>query len=86
MKSKKPPADQLTAKGWKPPARFNRSADRTRSADARAGSRGNKRLRNVGPREKDYPPRTVHFYNCDGSYAGSAVVRHSPECPGGCPA
>lgn len=71
MKSKKPPADRLTAKGWKPPARFNRSADRTRSADSRAGSRRNRRLRNVGTRAKDYPPGFMHLYHCDGTYAGS---------------
>jgi hypothetical protein len=59
--------------------RSNPSADRTRSADARAGSRRNKQLRSVGPRAKDYPATTIHYYNCDGSYAGSATIRHTPR-------
>ena len=61
--------------------RRSHSADRTRSADARAGSRRNKRLGTVGAREKDYPPGWVHLYNCDGSWAG-AECRNILHCIG----
>lgn len=46
-----------------------RSADRTRSARSRAGSRRNKRLRNVGPRSSDYPKGWRRFYHCDGTFS-----------------
>lgn len=57
--------------------RNNRSADRTRSADARAGSRRNRRLGTVGARAKDYPRGWTHFCHCDGSYSHSEA-RHVP--------
>lgn len=50
--------------------RSNHARDRTRSADARAGSRRNKRMGTVGAREKDYPPGWNHMYHCDGTWAG----------------
>lgn len=62
--------------------RRSHSADRTRSADARAGSRRNRRLGTVGAREKDYPRGWVHLYNCDGSWAGAECmdILHSLSC------
>jgi hypothetical protein len=44
-------------------------ADRTRSAKWRAGTRRNKRLRNVGPRAGDYPRGWRRFYHCDGTFS-----------------
>lgn len=44
------------------------SGDRTTSPRKRAGSRRNKRLRNVGSFATDYPADWTRFYQCDGSF------------------
>lgn len=49
--------------------RTNPAADRTRSPQARSGSRRNKRLRNVPSRAADYPDSWCFFYHCDGSFS-----------------
>jgi hypothetical protein len=45
------------------------SADRTSSWRRRAGSRRNKKLRNVGSHASDYPKAWIKVYQCDGSFS-----------------
>lgn len=45
------------------------AADRTNSWRMRAGTRRNKRLRNVGTHAGDFPKSWTRFYHCDGSFS-----------------